>query len=987
MVSASREAEPIYETSSNTVEPNPIQVGLGPDGLVVTPNGQFVYVANNDSNNAASDTVSVVSTASNTVVDTITVGPAPFLPKVTPNGKYVAVSNQNDTVSVINTSNYAVTTYNTPAETTGLAFTPNGAFGYLAENTTPGAVLVVTPGPTTVATIPLGQGTSAPIKVAITPDGSLVYVTNLGSNNVSVIDAATNSVIATVPVGKLPYAIAVSLDGAQVYVGNYGDSTISIISTASNTVVATVPVPGVTGIAIASAPPLASQPVTQPLSPTEPNNFNFGTNGFQVQYPAGSSFSNIDMTVTSVPITQAQFQQRVAGTSFANASCIVYLGAGGDCIDDQVTCSQNGSPVTCPGESTPTIAVQTSFSSTQPIVNPGYLTTPIGQNNWTNIFSGLSDITVKGKTKGFSEFVAVDLGATNKQGAGTFTLLPPLLATSSKTFGVGTDLDASFQLMSVANPGQPVTDAVANLTLIYVANNSGQAQNTVVLDRKHAFTYRSGIGYSCHIDTTEYAPGSYVLVAYGNAFPAQQVQFSLMVKQAAAFTTPNAATFVPGTQNIFTVTTSGFPEASIAESGSLPAGVTFVDNGNGTGTLSGDPSSTGVFTFSFTAQNGIGSPATQVFTLTVGQAPFITSVHAAIFATGIANTFTVTAIGSPTPSLTESGALPAGVMFVDNGNGTGTLRGIPTAIGVFNIRLVAQNGIGSPATQAFTLTVAQAPAITSANNATFAPGVANSFTVTATGFPTPSLTESGSLPTGVTFVDNGNGTGTLAGIPIIGGTFQIAFTATNAVTSATQSFRLTVASVAPSSGSSCNGIYSGTFNGNINVSAGQRCTFVGGGVSGNVTLTGGSITLSNAAVGGNLQLNGGGMFNLGAQTTIRGNLQVQNVPAGPTQNEVCGTKVGGNLQFQNSGTAILIGSESPSCPGNVISGDLQVHNNTAPTSMYGNLVGGNLQIQNNNAAPQVFYNVVSHNLQCQNNSSITGGGNTASQKQGQCANF
>ncbi len=150
--------------------------------------------------------------------------------------------------------------------------------------------------------------------------------------------------------------------------------------------------------------------ITQPLSPTMPNVFNFGTNSFVVQYPPGTSFSNVTMTVTQVEISQAQFHQRVAGTQFAGATCIGYAGAGGNCVDDQVTCSESGSPITCPSEPTPTIAVQTNFSTSQAIVNPGYLTTPIGENEWQNIFTGFSDPSVRGKTAGFSEFVAVALG-------------------------------------------------------------------------------------------------------------------------------------------------------------------------------------------------------------------------------------------------------------------------------------------------------------------------------------------------------------------------------------------------------------------------------------------------------------------------------------------------------------------------------------------------------------------------------------------------
>ena len=88
-----------------------------------------------------------------------------------------------------------------------------------------------------------------------------------------------------------------------------------------------------------------------------------------------------------------------------------------------------------------------------------------------------------------------------------------------------------------------------------------------------------------------------------------------------------------------------------------------------------------------------------------------------------------------------------------------------------------------------------APAITSANNTTFTVGAAGSFTVTTIGFPTPSLTEAGALPSGVTFHDNNNGTATLGGTPAAGTAknYPITITASNGVgTAATQSFTLTV---------------------------------------------------------------------------------------------------------------------------------------------------------------------------------------------------
>jgi hypothetical protein len=155
----------------------------------------------------------------------------------------------------------------------------------------------------------------------------------------------------------------------------------------------------------------------------------------------------------------------------------------------------------------------------------------------------------------------------------------------------------------------------------------------------------------------------------------------------------------------------------------------------------------------------------------------------------------VTTPGLPQPARGESGTLPSGVSFHDNGNGTGTLSGAPTAGtgGTYGITFTASNGVSPNAMQTFTLTVDQAPAITSANNATFTAGTASSFTVTTTGFPAPSITESGALPAGVTFHDNGNGTGTLSGTTFAVNTYPITFTAHNSTSpDATQNFTLTV---------------------------------------------------------------------------------------------------------------------------------------------------------------------------------------------------
>ena len=503
-----------------------IPVGNAPEYVKVTPNGNFAYVTNYFSN-----TVSVISTASNTVVTTIPVGNNPGGIAIDPSGTLVYVSNAgSNSLSLISTATNSVTaTINGIASPGDTEMSPNGLFIYLVNELGTDSVTVInTANDKVTATIPVG---SFPVALAISPDGSLAYVCNFVDGTVSVIDTATNTVTATVSAGGPgDGAVEVTPDGTSAYVLN--QNNITVLSTATNQPVATVPVAGTGGgnLVMVSTPP-TSQSITQPLSPTAPNTFNYGPHNFTVQYPPGTEFSGVNMTVVAAQGTQASIQQRLAGTQFANATCIVYSGAGGNCVDYQVTCSNTGGgQITCPSESSPTITVKTSFDTLQPITNPGFLTAPIGTNDWTNIFDSFFlqriDPTMKGRTSGFSEFLAVDLGATNSQGAGTLQFLAPLQPNDHRSFVVGASIPVEFHLASVANPAVPVTDASAGITVVMISDANGNATNNLVLEKPAAFTYGSG-NYSYLLSTSGYAPGTYNITVYGNAFVAQQVEFML----------------------------------------------------------------------------------------------------------------------------------------------------------------------------------------------------------------------------------------------------------------------------------------------------------------------------------------------------------------------------------------------------------------------------------------------------------------------------
>jgi hypothetical protein len=181
------------------------------------------------------------------------------------------------------------------------------------------------------------------------------------------------------------------------------------------------------------------------------------------------------------------------------------------------------------------------------------------------------------------------------------------------------------------------------------------------------------------------------------------------------------------------------------------------------------------------------------------------------------NATTTTTIVSHTPNPSPLGTpITVGASVAVNPPGTGTPTGTVTVTdGTTNcaITLPATSCLLTPATTgnksltatyggdpnfsgstsaAVAQTVVQAPAVTSAPGASFTIGSAGAFTVTATGYPAPTLSVSGALPGGVTFTP---ATGALAGTPAAGtgGTWPLTFTASNGVApNATQNFTLTV---------------------------------------------------------------------------------------------------------------------------------------------------------------------------------------------------
>ena len=151
-------------------------------------------------------------------------------------------------------------------------------------------------------------------------------------------------------------------------------------------------------------------------------------------------------------------------------------------------------------------------------------------------------------------------------------------------------------------------------------------------------------------------------------------------------------------------------------------------------------------------------------------------------------TATVRSFGGALPGTVASTPAGTSASFGTGGalklNADGSFDFTPSAgfTGAFSFGYQIGNPFGTSDAVA-TITVRQQPAITSAAAITFTVGPIGSFNVTTAGVPTPAITLTGALPTGVTFVDNGDGTGTLSGAPAVGsgGSYPLSFSAGNLI--------------------------------------------------------------------------------------------------------------------------------------------------------------------------------------------------------------
>ncbi|PKQ19728.1 MAG: hypothetical protein CVT66_08460, partial [Actinobacteria bacterium HGW-Actinobacteria-6] len=263
------------------------------------------------------------------------------------------------------------------------------------------------------------------------------------------------------------------------------------------------------------------------------------------------------------------------------------------------------------------------------------------------------------------------------------------------------------------------------------------------------------------------------------------------------------ATFTVGTTSSEGISAEGYPAPTLSLQGALPSGLSFAFQGStgatsSAGAIVGKPAAGtgGRYAVSIVATNGVVPDASAPMTITVLEAPEFLSAASTTFTVGTVETFDISSSAFPTATITALDALPAGLTLVDDGDGTARVAGTPAvgSGGAYSVRLRADNGVTAPASQVLAIVVAEPLGFSSGNSVGFVEGVSEGFEIAVSGYPVPSVSIAGALPSGVTFTDRGDGSAEITGTASVGsaGTYSVTLTAENDIESVGQAFVLTV---------------------------------------------------------------------------------------------------------------------------------------------------------------------------------------------------
>jgi YVTN family beta-propeller protein len=221
--------EPLVTTLPKNKVIATVPVGSAPQGIVVTPNTSFVYVAN-----GGAISLSEIDTKTNTVALNVPLTNSPGALAITPDGSTLYIANYYaSSVSVFDTATNTVTQELALSEGPSyLAMSPDGTQLYVLCNFEEGngIIAIIDTQTNQVSSTTINVG-GFPQSLVFTADGNHAYEVNDPTSAVTVIDTTTQSISGTLATSQLHAGgLALLPNGTKLFVT--GDSTyIQVLNT------------------------------------------------------------------------------------------------------------------------------------------------------------------------------------------------------------------------------------------------------------------------------------------------------------------------------------------------------------------------------------------------------------------------------------------------------------------------------------------------------------------------------------------------------------------------------------------------------------------------------------------------------------------------------------------------------------------------------------------------------------------------------------
>jgi YVTN family beta-propeller protein len=270
----------VLETSSFRLLDR-IDVALQPLDMSLSGDGHTLFVSNSG---AASITAIDVATHSTRVLSLNQIGRGPYGIAATETGSSIYVTDIGRAqVIVLDGTGRELQRIDVPAVPRSLALSPDGTRLYVTSLSAGELTVIGVPENEIVATVPLPA--AAAFAVEPSPDGRKVYLTANEDGLLIVLDALRNEVVKTIQIGANPRDIAISPLGDRIFVTNAASNEIFVLDAQSDAVLEVYSASGTPrGIAIANPPvPTAIADVASVLPsaftllPNFPNPFNAQT--------------------------------------------------------------------------------------------------------------------------------------------------------------------------------------------------------------------------------------------------------------------------------------------------------------------------------------------------------------------------------------------------------------------------------------------------------------------------------------------------------------------------------------------------------------------------------------------------------------------------------------------------------------------------------------------------------------------------------------